>query len=227
MLTKIKRLIGELGAINAFLYMVHVLLSKPTGHWARIERFLLVSQPVPPSPRLPAGRSKGVEVRRLVSGDELLAQVPRPPEVISSRYAQGAICLALVKTGKVQGYIWLIEGGYEEDVARVLFVLPASGKAAWDFDVYVAPEYRLGFTFARLWDAADAYLRDRGVHWSMSRISMFNAESLNSHGRLGAKAIGSATFLIVGPFQLMVSGLPPYIHLSWGCSRPSLRMPEP
>lgn len=227
MLTKIKRLIGELGAINAFLYMVHVLLSKPTGHWARIERFLLVSQPVPPSPRLPAGRSKGVEVRRLAPGDEWLAQIPRPPEVISARYAQGAICLALVKTGKVQGYIWLIEGGYEEDVARVLFLLPASGKAAWDFDVYVAPEYRLGFTFARLWDAADAYLRERGVNWSMSRISMFNAESLNSHGRLGAKALGSATFLIVGPFQFMVSGLPPHIHLSWGRSRPSLRMPEP
>lgn len=227
MLNKIKGLLKELGALNAALYALHIALSKATAGGARIERFLLVAQPVSPGPRLAPSRSKGTEIRRVEPGDALLSQFPRPEAVIADRYRQGAICLAVVKGEQVQGYLWLIQKGYDEDVARVRFVLPASGRAAWDFDVYVAPEFRLGFTFVKLWDAADAYLRERGIRWSMSRISLFNAGSLASHGRLGAAPIGTATFIILGPAQIMAVPRWPFISLSWGNTRPALNLLEP
>jgi hypothetical protein len=224
----IKRLLGlrdELGFANALLYLTGQALARLTGGRARIESFLLVSQPVAAAPRRPAQGKAAVLVRRLEAGDALLNQLPRPAEVIEDRFRQGAICLAAVKNEQLQGCIWLISGAYDEDMARVRFELPASGRAAWDFDVFVFPQYRLGFTFARLWDAADAYLRSIGATASMSRISTFNAASLASHGSLGARRIGSARFLIIGPLQVMASGLRPYLSVSLR-RRPILRLPE-
>ncbi len=226
MLNKLKTLVKELGPLNSLLYVVHSVLSNPTNGWARIERFLLVAQPVPIAPRLPPSRAASLEIRQLMPGDHLLTQCPRPEAVIADRYSQGAICLAAVKNDVLQGFLWLIHGGYEEDVARVRFVLPESGHAVWDFDVYVAPAYRLGFTFLKLWDAADTYLRERGVIWSMSRISAFNTGSLSSHGRLGAHSIGTATFIILGPLQVMFSSLAPRLYLSIGKYRPLLVLPD-
>jgi len=117
---------------------------------------------------------------------------------------------------------------YSEDVVRARYLLPPSGKTAWDFDVYVVPEERLGFTFPRLWDTAYEYLREKGIRWSLSRISAFNPASLAAHRRLGARRIGSATFLLLGGAQLMLSSFRPYLHLSLRRSVPAvLRLSSP
>lgn len=229
MLTKLKKLgklWEDLGPISAPLYLLHLALSTPSGGRAKIERFILVAQPVHDTPLLPAGKAARSTAKQLEPGDPLLDQCPRPAEVIAQRYAQGAICLAVSKAGVLQAFIWLIQKHYDEDVARVRFVLPPRGIAAWDFDVYVAPAYRLGYTFLKLWDVANAHLRGLGAHWSLSRISAFNAGSLASHSRLGARPFGSATFLIIGPLQIMFSSLRPGFHVSFGKSRPDLLMPE-
>jgi hypothetical protein len=198
----------------------------PTGGRAKVERFILVAQPVHDTALLPPGKAATSIARQIDPGDPLLSQCPRPAEVIADRYAQGAICLAIVKNDILQAFIWLIQKHYDEDVARVRFVLPPSGIAAWDFDVYVAPAYRLGYTFLKLWDVANAHLRGLGAHWSLSRISAFNAGSLASHSRLGARPFGTATFIIIGPLQIMFSSLSPRFHISFGKSRPNLLMPE-
>ncbi|HEY8351300.1 MAG TPA: hypothetical protein VIK87_02045, partial [Sphingomonadales bacterium] len=99
-------------------------------------------------------------------------------------------------------------------------------ETAWDFDVYVAPEHRMGRTFARLWAAANEYLRARGVRWSLSRISGYNPASFNSHKRLGARVIGRASFLRIGNWQLMWSNRAPYLHLSRK-AQPRLRVRAP
>lgn len=223
---KLKTLWKDLGPVNAPLYLLHKALSVPTGGRAKIERFIFVAQPIHDAPLLPPGKAGTSTAMQLDPRDPLLTQSPRPAEVIADRYAQGAICLALVKNDMLQAFLWLIQKHYDEDVARVRFVLPASGNAAWDFDVYVAPPYRLGYTFLKLWDTANAHLRSLGVRWTLSRISAFNAGSLSSHSRLGARPIGTATFFIVGPLQIMTSSLSPKFHISFGNSRPRLLMPE-
>jgi len=225
-LNKLNTLWQELGPINAPLYLLHKVLSVPTGGRAKVERFIFVAQPIHDSPQLPPGKAATATAKQINPGDPLLCQCPRPAEVIADRYAQGAICLAIVKNDVLQAFIWLIHKHYDEDVARVRFVLPPSGKAVWDFDVYVAPAYRLGYTFLKLWDTANAHLRENGVRWSLSRISAFNAGSLSSHSKLGARPIGSATFIIAGPLQIMTSSLSPKFHISFEKSRPDLLMPE-
>ena len=45
-------------------------------------------------------------------------------------------------------------------------------------------------------------------------ISAFNAASLRAHARLGARRLGSATFLRCGRWQWMLATRPPYFHLS-------------
>ena len=92
--------------------------------------------------------------------------------------------------------------------------LPSAASAAWDFDVYVAPAYRLSRAFGRLWDAANEELRSEGVRWCHSRISAFNLSSIAVHEKLGARQVGWAGFLCLGGFQLMVSSLKPWVHVS-------------
>lgn len=227
MLTKFRQLRADMGTLNALLFGLHRVLSIMSGGRAGIERFIFVAQPVPRQPHIPAHKTTTSVVKTLLPGDALLTQCMRPEAVIAARFAQGAKCLAIVKDDQLQAAIWLIHGHYDEDVVRARFVLPTSGTAAWDFDVYVAPKYRLGFTFLRLWDAANAYLRDAGVMWSYSRITAFNLGSLASHSRLGASPFGNATFLTLGPVQLMLSSLRPWLHISLGQSQPDLIMPEP
>lgn len=226
MLGKWQQLRSDMGTLNALLYVMHRVLSMVSGKRAGIERFIFVAQPVPDRPHIPPGKTTTAVVKTLLPGDALLAQCMRPAEVIAARFAQGAKCLALIKEDQLQAAIWLIHGHYDEDVVRARFVLPRSGTAAWDFDVYVAPKYRLGFTFLRLWDAANAYLRESGARWSYSRITAFNLGSLASHSRLGASPFGSATFLTLGPIQIMISTLRPWLHISFGKTQPELIMPE-
>ena len=112
------------------------------------------------------------------------------------------------------GFLWLLLGSYQEDEVRARYVPLPTGRAAWDFDVYVAPESRLGLTFPRLWDGANGVLRENDMLWSCSRISPFNVGSLAAHARLGTLSLGSAIFLCAGRWQITFASIPPYFHLS-------------
>jgi len=180
------------------------------------------------SPMLPPRRGRDIVVGQVLPGSPLLDALPRPTSVIHNRYRQGGICLCATKDGTPIGYIWFNLGPYEEDEVRCRFAPTPAGRSSWDYDVYVAPQYRGSFTFARLWDAANEHLRERRVDWSMSRISAFNAESLASHSRLQAQRVGTATFLEIGRIQLMFSSLPPRFDVSWNPRRrPQLDVPAP
>ena len=189
MLTKFRQLRTDMGTLNALLYGLHRVLSIVSGGRAGIERFIFVAQPVPDQPHIPSDKKTTSVVKTLLPGDALLAQCMRPEAVIAARFAQGAKCLAIVKDDQLQAAIWLIHGHYDEDVVRARFVLPRSGTAAWDFDVYVAPKYRLGFTFLRLWDAANAYLRETGTrrcrHENMACITVNRPCRVNNRHRGG------------------------------------------
>jgi hypothetical protein len=143
-----------------------------------------------------------------------VACFPRPQAVIEWRYRSGYICFAATIKDHFAGFLWLSFGHYFEDEVRCQYELTNTRNCAWDFDVYVDPAFRMGRTFSRLWDTANHYLADRGIIWSLSRISAFNAMSLRSHSRLGAIQIHTATFICCGPFQLAWFNTRPFLHLS-------------
>jgi hypothetical protein len=214
LVSKLKNLVSELGLIGALCYVGYRLCAK-SGGLAALNRYLLVAQPIPDKPLLPARRGRSIVVRQVNVGDPLLLSLPLDRKVIAFRAEQGAICFAAFKDEVIVGCLWLCLAGYEEDEVRCRYNPGPPGQAAWDFDVYVDPKHRNGLGFARLWDEANGWLRRRGVAFSWSRISAFNPGSLASHARLGAKVAGKATFLRVGPCQLMIASLPPYFHISW------------
>ena len=215
MAAKIRKAIEELGLLSGVLYLLDRILQK-LGGFAVIRRYVLVAQPVPERPLLGPRRGRSIEVRMVEPGDPALAAMPLSQAVLDYRYGQGALCFGAFQDGRMIGCQWLCLGPYNEDEVRSRFVPRPAGRAAWDFDIYVLPELRQGLAFMRLWDTANAYLRERDVVWSLSRISAFNALSLASHKRLGARRIGTATYLRAGRWQLMISSLRPRLHLSGG-----------
>lgn len=204
---KIRRL-GLAGALHLFASRV---FQRASGGRVRIFRYYLVAQPVRVVTERRAGR---IAVRRIEPSDPVCASFPRRPNVLARRFAAGAICLVAEDAGRFAGYLWLQPGTYDEDEVRCRYVMEPAARCAWDFDVYVHPDFRLGRTFARLWDAAHALLREQGVGWTMSRISAFNPESLRSHRRLGLEHLGTVTFLRAGKAQLMWAARPPWFHVS-------------
>lgn len=216
--------VREFGLRDGLGYLLDRLLYAYLG-WGGFTRYLLTAQPVPDAAQaLRLGKLTFVELH---AGDPRLKDLPLDDRVLAYRFGLGAVCLAAIEDGRAVGCIWFCFGAYEEDMVRCRFDLHPRATTAWDFDVYIAPEHRLGRTFIRLWDAANAYLRTRGVCWSLSRISAYNQASLAAHRRLGARVIGRASFLSLGPLQIMWANSAPYFHLAWGEGRARLRLDAP
>lgn len=218
----------QLGALNAALYLIDRVLSRATVGRARLVRYHIVAQPIG---RPGATRLRPDTKTRLAltpADSPLVRQFPRPASVIGARFAAGGQCLSAVVEDDFAGYVWWQRDRYEEDEVRCSFELRDAGRCVWDYDVYVAPRFRVGRTMARLWQAADDHLASQGVAWSLSRISAFNPASLSAHARLGTVHCECATFLVVGPVQLAWLEQAPYVHLSWrDGQRPRLTLGPP
>ena len=215
-----KRLTGpfrEFGFGTGLLYVVARVLAAGSPN-VGLHAYDIVAQPVSDEePKL----LHYVELRR---NAHELDSMPPSAAVKQARFDQGAIALAVYRQDRYIGYVWLSFDRYDEDEVRCTYELPRSPKAAFDFDVYVFPEYRMGRAFAAVWQAANTFLRAHGVRQSYSRISRFNLASLRAHTRLGARRVGRATFLRVGCLQLMVA-TPRRIELSWtDAQRPVLQV---
>ena len=207
-------MLRQWGWFNLSLYLLNRFLVMISKGSLSLNRYYLVAQPVAEASLLPSGRGKKVEVRLIHEHDAIAQQFPRPAAVIQARFGQGAQCLAAFKEDRFIGFLWLLIGGYQEDEVRARYIPLPAGQAAWDFDVYVAPDFRLGLTFPRLWDEANRVLNKEGVRWTCSRISALNVGSLESHARLGTVPLGSAIFFCAGHWQVTVASISPYLHLS-------------
>jgi hypothetical protein len=216
--------IAELGFREAIWYGLGRVLQRWSGSPV-LFRYALVAQPVAAGAMLPPHRGKDFEVRILREPVPGFALLGVDAETARFRYRQGAVCFAAFRRGALIGCLWICLGPYDEDEVRCRFVPLPDGCASWDLGLYIQPEYRTGIAFARLWDEANAYLRRQGVAVTFSRIGTVNRASFASHARLGARRIGMATFLRLGPAQFMVATAWPYLHLSRGRgSRPNLRL---
>ena len=204
---------NQLGWANgAILAMSRVLHAASRGR-CRIVKYHFVAQPIPACALAPATNGS-ITVELATPGHPIVQQFPRPAHVLARRFAEGATCFAAIKNGTLMGFIWIKSDEYMEDDVRCLYSLEPRQVAAWDFDVWVAPDFRLSRTFVRLWDAANAFMRERGYRWSVSRISAFNPGSLSSHRRLGIVHLHSAIFLVLGRVQVSFFSCAPYVHLS-------------
>jgi len=218
--------IQRLGWVTGVVSVIADAVARLSGGRCRLVRYRLLVQPVVSNPA-PVGRlGRGLRIREAERGDPVLGQMERPAATIASRFEQGARCLVALRGDELVGCIWWIEGPYIEDEVRCVFIPQPAGRALWDFDVYVAPAHRFGPAFARLWNAAIGRMRQAGFEWSCSRISAFNATSLRAHQRLGARVVGSRSYLCVGPLQLSLSRHPPRLHVSCSpASRPVVQVP--
>lgn len=218
---KLSTTTAALGWRDTLLFALSRTLGRLFGARVRLIKYRFVVQPVtaPPAARRvdPKGRRSGSFALDEAGPDSpLFAQIERPPEVIARRFAQGARCLAAtVDEDRLAGFLWYVLGAYDEDEVRARFVPGPPGKVAWDFDVSILPRYRMGRLFSYLWERASSDLAEQGVGHSISRISAFNPASIASHRRLGARDVGTASFLCIGRVQLMWASSMPRFHVSW------------
>lgn len=217
---RLSRLVEELGPGTAFLYGCDRLLRRFSPQCG-LYCYRFFAQPLSSSPRLPVTRGQSFSFRLLTGMEPILNGLGRPEAVLNNRFSQGAQCLLATKKEALVGCIWFTRGTYAEDEVRVDYLLPTAGGCVWDFDVYVTEAQRLGYLFARQWDAFDALLKPQGVRYTVSRINAFNQRSVASHQSLGAHGCGRALFLSLGPVQAMVSDRRPYLALG---GRPQLHI---
>jgi hypothetical protein len=203
-----------MGLLDGSLYLLSRTLDQVSAGRVRLVKYYFVAQPVTKESPPPGAESLDIEVRAVPRRDPIVAVFPRPRSVIAARFDSGARCFVAAKSDRFVGFLWLAEKQYMEDEVRCLYVLEPEGEAAWDFDVYVAPDARLSRAFFRLWSAANEFLAQAGYRWSLSRISAFNISSFAAHRRLGLQRLGAAIFLCVGATQVGFLTRAPYVHLS-------------
>jgi hypothetical protein len=203
----------EFGLLCGSLYTLDRLLSRLSPH-LRVLVYELMVQPISPTPILPPRLARKLAVRVLERGDPDLSAVIAPESTQRTRFAQDAICLATYSDGRLIGYVWLSFDRYEEDEARCTFVVNPAGKAAFDFDLVVLPEYRMGLGFAGLWHSTNDYLRSRGITCTFSRLTRFNLASRRAHARLGSRRVGQAVIFKFWSVEIIASTIAPYIYIS-------------
>ncbi len=226
-ITQLRSTFSSLGWHNGVWYLLGQTLQRvnPRCH---VFKYYLVAQPVAAQTRLAAHQGASIEIRPILEHDPAIATMGRPAAVIAQRFMQGAVCLGAFRADTLVGYLWLQLGTYLEDEVRCRFIPQPAHQAAWDFDIFVQPKHRIGFAFAKLWDAADALMRARDIRWTMSRISAFNTASLAAHQKLGLKNVGGCVYVVLGNTQITVSNLFPFVHVSLSPARfPTLRVNAP
>jgi len=213
MLSKLTSPFREFGWFAGSLYAMDRAFSLVSRR-LRLYFYELMVQPILNKPLLPARLTRQLEFREIRRGDPGIDRMPVRPEVMHSRFRQGALCLGAFKGEELIGYIWFCFRTYEEDEVRCTFVLTPEEEAVFDFDLYLFPEHRMGLGFAAIWTGANEFLRNRGIKFTFSRLTRFNVASRRAHRHLGWKPVGRAIFLQAWAFELMVATISPYLRLS-------------
>jgi len=216
------------GRFARVLYLFDRLLEKLTWGKVRLRIYIFCAQPIGSGAYASVRDDPHTRVTQVTEESALTADYPRRADVVRERIRRGSTFYVATVREEFAGCIWIAKSIYSEDEVRAKYILPTDNKCVWDFDVFVAPRFRLGRTLGRLWKGVDAALEHGGVQWSFSRISLFNASSIRTHERLGAVFQSTGVFLTLGPFQLSLCTQTPFVHLSLGPAyRPCLSLIAP
>jgi Acetyltransferase (GNAT) family len=185
----------------------------------------LMVQPITGKPLLPANLAKNLTFVEIHRNHADLALMPALPDIKASRFDQGAVCLGIYRRDILIGYVWFCFRRYLEDEVRCTYELTDPEHSVFDFDLYVMPEHRMGIGFMAIWHCANAYLHQRGVRYTFSRLTRFNLASRRSHAHLGWKCAARAVFVRAWRLELMLASAAPYVALTWTpTSRTRLRL---
>ncbi len=207
MTAPVKTPLARLGAVDLVLRAVESAVARASGGRVRLIKYHLMAQPVRVHQRAIPSRAGGVAVDEIHADDPRIAAFPRPPEEIAHRFASGARCFAAWHEETFAGFLWFVEGRYDEHEARCTFRLDPADHAVWDFDVTIVPRFRNGRAFALLWQSALEAMRARGARWSISRVSAFNLDSIRAHERMGSRRTGWALFVLSGSLHFTLTSL--------------------
>jgi hypothetical protein len=198
-----------LGVVGVLSYGVARLVAN--AGMLGYNRYMLVAVPVERMPAMP----RGFQIRILSAESLAQYEIDVSAEIQAARFAQGVTCLgAFNAKDELVGVNWVSTQAFVEDEVHVRFSVPVG--AGWDTGLWVRPEYRLGRGFAALWAGTAEWLRDRGCHWSMSRIADYNLASILSHKRMGAVTVGHITAFRFFRWQYIATGRPRLVRLPEG-----------
>ena len=227
-LARLTHSLKELGALGALVHCGDQMLAWLSRGACRLRGYALIAQPLGQGALVPSQARGDAVVHEVAPGDALISNFPRSAAVNQQRWDAGAGCLAATVKGDFVGTVWIARRQYAEDEVRCLYELADPDHTVWDFDLYLAPRYRGGRLFARLWQAVDARLSAQGIQWTFSRISLLNPASLAAHRRMHAQRVGTAVFLTLGQLQLSLFSRAPFVHFgSHSTSRPAVLMRAP
>jgi hypothetical protein len=218
------RLVGpfkEFGLAVGALYIVDRLLRLLSPRLGLFVYELMV-QPITDKALLPSRLARNLSFVEIGPEHPDIARMPARPEIKAARFAQGSRCLGAYRKGELIGYVWFCFGRYAEDEVRCTYELADPERSVFDFDFYVLPEHRMGLAFTSIWHGANAYLHERGVRYTFSRMTRFNLASRRSHLRLGAKATARAMTLQLWNVELMLATCAPFVAMTW---KPAQRTP--
>lgn len=223
-MSRVSAAVRELGLGTALLYLAGRALARCGGGVA-LHDLLLYVQAAPARPMLPAHRGASIEIRVLDGGAAIAAGVPCPPDLRIGRQRPGVYCLAAYAQGQPIGHHWLNLAAHDDEMVRCRFEPLPAGRAAWSFDLLIAPPHRGGLAYARLMDASWAFLRQHGRDRLASYITATNRGAIAAEARLGGRRQGRSVHLRLGPLQVLVSSLRPVLHLSFSDrGRPTQRI---
>lgn len=197
-----------LGPLTSLSYALGRAAARVRGvSW---HRYVLIAVPLSGMPKMPRGH-----VVRELSADALKTLViDAPLDVQADRFARGLICLGAFDGEVLVGVNWLARGQYDEDEVDVRFLLPDD--AAWDTGLWIREDRRLGRAFAALWAGTGAWLAERGLKRSLSRIADYNTGSLRPHERMGGKTLGTLAAMRLGAWQIAAGARPAAVRAGAG-----------
>jgi hypothetical protein len=211
--------VRSMGALGWSIYAADRLLDRLTGGRARLWAFRFYAQPVPDEPLLPPARGVSKMVVGVIEASDVAPELfERPKGAIEERFEDGSLCIAARDGQRLAGFMWLRFGVLRERLLACDFEPLPAGLTCWDYDFEVLPRYRLGRTFARLWDEGFRLLRARGVRESVSWIAFSNLASQRAHERMGARRVGWLVVLDAFGYKLAAQSGGPRLR-----GRPRLR----
>ena len=223
---KISKFYKDAGLFVTLAFIVHRLLSKLSAK-SGCFLYFIYDQPfkVAKQTNSQPKRPSQVNYRWLDSYDESLMQLPRPTAVLNQRFEQQSQCVLAEVEDEIRACAWFTTETYIEDEVRCVFDFSSYPDRVWDYDIFVFPKYRISRLFLRLWQTSEQYLLDQGYKSTLSRIMAYNRPSVRSHQGLGAKKIGWSCFICIFQFQILISSMKPYFHISISRNRyPNLKI---
>lgn len=204
----------EMGALGWLGYKFDRIVSRLSRGRIRLWLLCLYVQPVPSRSLLAPGQRSGLRVGVVPAGEIMARQFKRPEAAIDARYRQGSICIAGRTESELAGFLWLHFGPLPERLFACDFEALPQHCTCWDYDLEIKPKYRLGRTFARLWDKTFQVLRERGITNTVSWIHYANRDSRRAHERMGATQAGWLVLLDVFGLKTALASSRPFLRIA-------------